>query len=308
MDISIVIPTYNEEDNVLPLYKEIKAAMDGLKKEYEIIYVDDGSTDRTFSNLEKLNSKDRKVRIIKFRKNFGQTAAMDAGFKAAKGKIIIAMDADLQNDPADIPALLKKMDEGYDVVSGWRYKRNDSISKKFISLIANALRKMLTGEKIHDSGCSLKVYKKECFDNLNLYGEMHRFIPALLMWKGFKVGEVKVNHRPRKHGKTKYTISRVVKGALDMLVVLFWQRYSTRPIHLFGGLGLLTGLIGFLVALYLAIIRLFYNVSIANRPLLLLSVLLMVLGVQFIIFGIVADILIKTYYKDSTNYGIEFII
>ena len=308
MDISIVIPTYNEEENVILLYKEIKAAMDGLKKEYEIIYVDDGSIDGTFSNLEKLNSKDHKVRIIKFRKNFGQTAAMDAGFKAAKGKIIIAMDADLQNDPADIPVLLRKMDEGYDVVSGWRYRRNDPVSKKFISVIANAMRKTLTGEKIHDSGCSLKAYRKECFDDLNLYGEMHRFIPALLMWKGFKVGEVKVNHRPRKHGKTKYTLSRVVKGALDMLVVLFWQKYSTRPIHLFGGLGLISGLLGFIIAVYLTIMKIFYGMSLSNRPLLILSVLLMILGVQLVMFGFLADILIKVYYKDSKNYSIEKVL
>jgi len=308
MDISIVIPAYNEQDNVILLYREIKKAVDRITRDYEIIYIDDGSSDLTFKNLLKLSKEDSKVRIIKFRKNFGQTAAMDAGFKAAKGNIIVAMDADLQNDPADIPKLLEKINEGYDVVSGWRYKRKDPLSKKLISLLANFLRKRLTGEAIHDSGCSLKAYRKECFEGLNLYGEMHRFIPALLKWKGFKISEVKVNHRPRKHGKTKYSLSRVMRGSLDLVVVLFWQKYSTRPIHLFGGLGLLTSFLGFVLLAYLAVMRLFYNTAIGNRPLLLLSILLVILGVQFIIFGLIADVLVKIYYKDSTNYSIEKII
>ena len=308
MDISIVIPAYNEQDNVILLYREIKKAVDRITRDYEIIYIDDGSSDLTFKNLLKLSKEDSKVRIIKFRKNFGQTAAMDAGFKAAKGNIIVAMDADLQNDPADIPKLLEKINEGYDVVSGWRYKRKDPLSKKLISLLANFLRKRLTGEAIHDSGCSLKAYRKECFEGLNLYGEMHRFIPALLKWKGFRISEVKVNHRPRKHGKTKYSLSRVMRGSLDLVVVLFWQKYSTRPIHLFGGLGLLTSFLGFVLLAYLAVMRLFYNTAIGNRPLLLLSILLVILGVQFIIFGLIADVLVKIYYKDSTNYSIEKII
>ena len=308
MDISIVIPAYNEQDNVILLYREIKKAVDRITRDYEIIYIDDGSSDLTFKNLLKLSKEDSKVRIIKFRKNFGQTAAMDAGFKAAKGNIIVAMDADLQNDPADIPKLLEKINEGYDVVSGCRYKRKDPLSKKLISLLANFLRKRLTGEAIHDSGCSLKAYRKECFEGLNLYGEMHRFIPALLKWKGFRISEVKVNHRPRKHGKTKYSLSRVMRGSLDLVVVLFWQKYSTRPIHLFGGLGLLTSFLGFVLLAYLAVMRLFYNTAIGNRPLLLLSILLVILGVQFIIFGLIADVLVKIYYKDSTNYSIEKII
>jgi glycosyltransferase involved in cell wall biosynthesis len=304
-DISIVIPAYNEQDNVLLLYAQLKKVLDPMKKDYEIIFIDDGSTDRTYENLASLNRKDRKVKIIKLRKNFGQTAAMDAGFKNAAGDVIIALDADLQNDPEDIPKLLKKLDEGYDAVSGWRYKRSDPFSKKVFSWIANTMRKAITGEKIHDSGCSLKAYRKECFRDLNLYGEMHRFIPAILMWKGFKVGEVKVEHRPRKSGKTKYTMVRLIKGFLDLIVVAFWQKYSARPIHLFGTLGIVSFILGFIIGLYLTFTKLYYHEGIANRPILLLAVLLVIVGVQFIIFGLITDILIKIYYKDGTNYSIE---
>ncbi|MBD3313753.1 glycosyltransferase [Candidatus Woesearchaeota archaeon] len=305
MDLSIIIPAYNEKGNVSILYRELKPVVDGITKKHEIIFIDDGSTDSTYQDLLDLKKKDSNVKIIKFRKNFGQTAAMDAGFKNANGNVIVAMDADLQNDPKDIPNLLGKIDEGYEVVSGWRQKRKDSFSKRVISRIANVIRKHFTGETIHDSGCSLKAYRKECFKGLDLYGEMHRFIPALLRWRGFRIGEVKVNHRPRKHGKTKYSISRILKGALDLFVVLFWQKYSTRPIHLFGGLGILSGVAGFIILLYLAIVRLFLGVPIGNRPLLMLGMLLAILGVQLLIFGLVADILIKNYYKDSVPYSIE---
>jgi glycosyltransferase involved in cell wall biosynthesis len=307
--ISIIIPCYDEEGNVVPLYLRLRKVLEGIGDKWEIIFIDDGSTDNTFRILEGLNKKDKRVRIIKFRRNFGQTAAMDAGFKHAKGEIIIPMDADLQNDPRDIPRLIAKINEGYDVVSGWRYKRKDPITKKIFSRIADILRRLLTGVKIHDSGCTLKAYKKECFDGLDLYGEMHRSIPALLFWKGFKIGEIKIMHHKRLYGKTKYNLKRVIKGFLDLLVVVFWQRYSARPIHLFGGVGLLTGFVGFIIALYLTIMKLLYNQSIANRPLLLLAVLLIILGVQFLVFGVLADIMVKLYYgKDRRNYNIEKII
>lgn len=305
MDISIVIPAYNEEKNVEILYKKIKTVLDRLNKKYEIIYIDDGSTDDTFNVLKNIHLQDKNVKIISFRRNYGQSAAFDAGFKAANGDITIAMDADLQNDPEDIPLLLAKMDDGYDVVSGWRFGRRDPFLKKVSSKFANAIRRLISREKIHDSGCSLKAYRKKCFKDLDLYGEMHRFIPTLLLWKGFKVGEVKVRHYPRKHGKTKYGIWRILKGFLDLLVVMFWQKYSARPIHLFGGFGLLFGTIGFLVGLYLIIMKIIYGVLLSNRPLLLLSMLLMILGVQLVIFGILADILIKIYYKGRKNYGIK---
>lgn len=308
MDVSVVIPTYNEEENVNILYSQISDILKKINKSYEIIFVDDGSKDKTFQKLSDLNKKDKNVKIIKFRKNFGQTAAMDAGFKAAKGDIIIAMDADLQNDPKDIPLLLNKIKEGYDVVSGWRKDRKDSFSKKIVSRCADLLRKIIFNDRIHDSGCTLKAYKKECFKDLNLYGEMHRFIPAILKWRGFKIGEVVVKHHARKFGKTKYGAKRTIKGFLDMIVVKFWMQYSARPMHIFGTVGLFTGLLGAIILVYLAVLRLAYNVSISNRPLLLLGILLIVLAAQFLIFGLLADILIKIYYREEPNYNIESIV
>lgn len=304
MDISVVIPVYNEVENLKPLYERNAAVL--RKWKHEIIFVDDGSTDGSWGKIAALHRSDKAVRGIKFRRNFGQTAAMDAGFKAAKGKIIIAMDGDLQNDPADIPRLLAEMAKGYDVVSGWRYPRRDPIMKRFFSRGADKLRRCITGEKIHDSGCSLKAYKKECFDNLELYGEMHRFIPALLLWKGFKISEIKVTHHPRVHGKSKYNVFRLLKGFLDLLVVKFWMQYSARPIHLFGGVGLALFSLGVLGGAWLSYQRLFLRIPLSSRPALLLSVLLVILGVQFIIFGLITDILMKIYFREgNTPYSVE---
>ncbi|MFH0876016.1 MAG: glycosyltransferase family 2 protein [archaeon] len=310
MYLSIVIPAYNEEKNVVLLYDELKKVLGKLKKDYEIFFIDDGSTDQTFENLTKLNSRDKKVRVIKLRKNFGQTAAMNAGFSAATGELIITMDSDLQNDPSDIPRLIEKINEGYDVVSGWRENRKDNLSKRIFSVFANSIRRTLTGEKIHDSGCSLKSYRKECFDGIDLYGEMHRYIPAILSWKGYKVTEIKVNHRQRKFGKTKYNLLRLIKGGLDLIVVAFWQRYSARPMHVFGTLGLLTSALGSILGIYLAYLRLILGQGIANRPLLLLAILLVILGIQFLIYGLLADIMIKLYYssRKDKNYSIEKIL
>lgn len=307
LDISVVIPAYNEQENVELLYRKLKPVLDKLKKKYEIIFVDDGSKDNTFGVLKQLHAKDAAVKIIKFRKNFGQTAAFDAGFKHAAGSVIISMDADLQNEPEDIPKLLAKLDEGYDVVSGWRVNRKDSFSKRLFSLFSNMFR-MFLGEdaKIHDSGCSLKAYRKACFDDLDLYGEMHRFIPSLLFWKGFKIGEVAVKHNPRKFGTSKYNFTRLIKGFLDLLVVNFWMRYSARPIHLFGGFGLLMMLFGFLINVYLVWLKFAYGATLSNRPLLLLGVMLVLLGVILLIFGILADIMIKIYYRGPrAAYSIE---
>ncbi|MHA1677503.1 MAG: glycosyltransferase family 2 protein [Promethearchaeota archaeon] len=306
--LSIVIPTYNEEKNVVLLYRAIKEVLDKITKNYEIIYVDDGSRDRTFLNLKELHERDKRVKVIKFRRNFGQTAAMDAGFKFASSDIIIGMDADLQNDPRDIPRLIAKINEGYDCVSGWRVNRRDSFSKKIFSKFANFLRHTLIHDKIHDSGCSLKAYRKECFDNLDLYGEMHRFIPALLKIQGFRIGEIKVRHHSRKHGKTKYTMKRVLKGFIDLLNVWFWQKFSSRPLHLFGGMGIIMNLLGTIVGLYLLIMKFFYGQGIANRPLLLLAVLLVILGIQFLVFGVLADMIIKLYYQENKNYNIKEIL
>ena len=308
VDLSIVLPVYNEESNLSILYREIKEVLDKLNKKYEIIFVDDGSRDRSFLVLKHIKEKDSKVKVIKFRKHFGQTAAMDAGIRNSKGDLIITMDSDLQNDPRDIPRLIEKINQGYDIVSGWRYNRKDSFSKKFMSRGANVLRKIILNDRIHDSGCTLKAYKKECFEDLRLYGETHRFIPALLKLKGFRVTEIKVNHRERKFGRTKYGIKRTMNGFLDMILISFWMRYSTKPIHLFGGLGMLSILIGIMFGFYLTYIKLICGEAIANRPLLILAVLLVLIGFIMLIFGLLADILVKIYYKDQESYNIKKIL
>ena len=302
--LSIILPVYNEEKNLNLLYNELNKVLKSIGNDYEILFVDDNSKDNSLNVLNKLSNLNPKVKIIKFRKNFGQTAALDAGIKNSKGEIIITMDSDLQNDPRDIPKLINKINEGYDVVSGWRYNRRDSFSKKFISKGANLLRKLIIKDSIQDSGCTLKAYKRECFENTKLYGEMHRFIPALLGLKGFKIGEIKVNHRERKFGKTNYNMKRTMNGFLDMILLKFWMNYSTRPIHLFGGLGLFSGLFGVLIGLYLTFIKITYGVSIGNRPLLILSALLILVGLILFVFGVLADILIKIYYKDQESYSI----
>jgi glycosyltransferase involved in cell wall biosynthesis len=308
-ELSVVIPVYNEEENVRILYEELKEVLSKVGKSYEIIFVDDGSTDRTFQILKELNEKDKTVKVIRFRRNFGQSAALKAGFDYAKGKIVVSMDGDLQNDPRDIPKLLEKMEnEDLDVVCGWRYNRKDPVSKKLFSKIANWLRRRLTKEKIHDSGCTLRAYKSECVKDLELYGEMHRYIPALLLWKGYRIGEVKVNHRPRVYGKTKYNWKRLIKGFLDLIVVTFWQKYSFRPIHVFGGFGLIFSFVGIFLFLYLIFLRFLYNVGLSDRPLFIVSILLIIVGFQFIATGILADIMLKIYNSDRKPYLIERIL
>ena len=308
MYISVVIPAYNEGKNVLLLHKELTEVLQQIGQPYEIIFVDDGSRDMTYANLLSIKSKDRHVRIIKFLKNFGQTAAWDAGFKLASGEFIVTMDSDLQNDPRDIPRMIKKISQGFDAVSGWRYNRKDKLLKRLFSKFSRFLRKKLIHDQIHDSGCSLKVYKHKCLKGLNLHGEMHRYVAELVSLRGYRVGELKINHRPRRYEKTKYSIGRLHRGFLDLLVVAFWQKYSARPIHLFGGIGLLSSFLGFVIGIILVVQRLFFNQGLADRPLLLLAVLLVILGIQFIIFGILADIMAKMYYSDKTNYVIEKVL
>jgi glycosyltransferase involved in cell wall biosynthesis len=308
MEISIVVPAYNEEENVEEFHAKVSKVMKSMKLQYEMIFVDDGSRDKTYEKLDKLTKKDTCVRIIKFRKNFGQSAAWDAGFKHSNGRYIITMDADLQNDPEDIPKILEKLKEGYDVVSGWRHNRKDSVPKRFFSWISRILRKIVIDDKIHDSGCSLKIYRKECFEGLDLHGEMHRYITEILSLRGFKITEIKVNHLPRKKGKTKYNILRVPKGFLDLIVVAFWQKYSARPVHLFGSIGIVSAVLGAFINLYMLYLKFVLGASIANRPLLLLGVLLCILGLQFLVFGLISDILVKMYYSGTRkNYYIESI-
>ncbi len=301
--ISVVVPLFNEEGNVVKLHEKIVLACEELKGEYEIIFVDDGSTDDTVNKAKKLSP----LTLIELRKNFGQTAAFDAGFKASKNEIIVTMDGDLQNDPSDIKLLLKKIDEGFDIVSGWRKKRQDSIEKKVFSRTANLLRKILLKDNIHDSGCSLKAIKAEALKTNDLFGEMHRFIPAILEFDGWKVGEVEVSHHPRVHGKTKYNWKRGVKGFVDMIFIWFWRSYSSRPIHFFGGTGLLFIFIGFLILLWMVVEKFIFEGSISERIWPLMGVFIIILGVQFLIFGLLADIIIKNYYKmqGRMNYSVK---
>ncbi len=297
--VSIVIPVYEEEESLPHLYKSIKDVMDPLKRKYEIVFVDDGSRDNTFKVLEAYQKKDPAVVVISFRRNFGQTAAMAAGFEYAQGDIIVTMDADLQNDPTDIPRLLEKM-KGHDVVSGWRKKRQDKfISRRLPSMIANGLISKVTGVLLHDYGCTLKAYRKEVIKNVRLYGEMHRFIPAIASWFGASITEVETNHHPRKFGKSKYGISRTIRVVLDLITVKFLQSFSTRPIHAFGPGGLLLGFLGFIIALYLTFEKVVFGQSIGGRPLLSLSVLFMILGVQLVIMGLLGEMLARIYHESQ---------
>ena len=305
--ISIVIPVYNEENSVAHLHKEIKNMMVKMNYDYEIIFIDDGSTDKTPEILKSLSP----IKIIRFRKNFGQTSALNAGIKESQGEYIITMDGDGQNDPTDIPKLLEKLEkENLDAVSGWRKNRQDPFLKKFSSLCAAGLRKFLINDGIHDSGCTLKIYKKECFENIELAGEMHRFIPALLKIKGFKIGEIEVNHRPRTTGKTKYTWTRGIKGVLDLLSVWFWKKYANRPLHLFGGFGLFLIIISILAGGLAIYEKIFFGQDLSNTALTDLSMFGFLMGIQFFVSGLLADILSKNYYattKDRT-YDIKEII
>lgn len=313
--ISIVLPILNEEENLEELHSRLTSAIAELGRDYEIIAVDDGSTDGSFNVLKKLHTQDPRLKAIRFRRNFGQTAAISAGFHHAKGDVIITMDSDLQNDPSDIPRLLEKIEEGYDVVSGWRAERKDKfLSRRLPSFLANKLIVKITGVKIHDFGCTLKAYRREVVENINLYGEMHRFIPALAKWIGAEITEIKVKHHPRKHGRSKYGISRTIRVILDLITIKFLLSFSTRPIHIFGLMGLGSGFVGFLICLYLSIGKLFFPseaTSLTKRmPMLLLGILLILVGVQLITMGLLGEIMIRTYHESQRKpiYVIKEII
>lgn len=300
MKLSIVIPIYNEEENIKALYEELDGVMTGLGKEYEIVFVDDGSSDRSLELLEGIQAEDRHVVVVSFRRNFGQTAAMAAGFDYASGDVIVTMDGDMQNDPHDIQKLLTKMDEGYDLVSGWRYNRQDAfINRKLPSMIANKIISIVTGVSLHDYGCTLKIFRKEITKGIRLYGEMHRFIPAIASGMGSRIAEVKVNHRPRRFGTSKYGISRTIRVVLDLLTVKFLLSYATRPIQVFGLLGFISGSLGFFIALVLTIQRQFFDIPLANRPLLLLAVLLIFMGMQFVSMGLLGELQARTYHESQ---------
>ena len=291
MKLSFVIPVYNEQDSLKQLYSEI---IENVKKyDYEIIFIDDGSTDNSYNILQKLASEDNNVKLIKFRKNFGKSAGLNVGFKAAKGDIVFTMDADLQDDPKEIPQFIKKLDEGYDMVTGWKVKRRDPISKTWPSKLYNKVTSNTFKLKLHDYNCGYKAYKKEVVDELDIYGEMHRYIPALADSLGFKIAEIPVHHRKREFGKTKYGSERYLRGFLDLLTVKLVTGYIHSPLYLFGRVGFGFGIVGFIIALYLSIMKLGFGVPLYNRPLLYLGTLLMIIGLQFFSIGLLGELIIN---------------
>ena len=302
MQLSVVIPLFNEEENIPLLYGELKEVLDSIGEKHEIIFIDDGSSDKSLLLLRELQNTDSSVVVVSFRKNFGQTAAMAAGFDYARGEIIITMDADLQNDPHDIPQMLEQIKAGNDVVTGWRFDRKDAfINRRLPSIIANKIISKTTGVNLHDYGCTLKAFRKEVIKNVKLYGEMHRFIPAIASGIGIDFTEVKVNHRARRFGSSKYGISRTIRVVLDLLTVKFLLSYSTRPIQVFGLMGFISGGIGFLIALIMTFQRQFLGVPLSDRPLLFLAVLLIFIGIQFISMGLIAELQARTYHESQNK-------
>ncbi|MBN2139313.1 MAG: glycosyltransferase family 2 protein [Sedimentisphaerales bacterium] len=299
--ISVVAPLLDEQDNIRPLYEQITETLAG-RYEYEIVLVDDGSTDRSFEILTELHKADDRVRVIRFRKNFGQTAALSAGFAHARGEIVIALDADLQNDPADIPRMIDKLNEGFDVVSGWRKERHDKLITRLIpSKMANWLISKITGVALHDYGCTLKAYRKEVLNETNLYGEMHRFIPAHASWSGAKIAEIVVNHRPRTAGAAKYGLARTWKVVLDLITVKFLGSYSTKPIYIFGGLGLLSTLGAIVFGLTVIYQKLARGTDMSGNPLLILTAVMIIATIQFILMGLLAELLVRTYHESQNR-------
>jgi glycosyltransferase involved in cell wall biosynthesis len=298
-EVSVVIPVFNEAENIDDLHKQLSAVLVTLGRPYEILIVDDGSSDGSLERLLAIEARDPNLRVLRLRRNFGQTAAFSAGFDHSRGDVVVTSDGDLQNDPADIPRLLAKLDEGFDLVCGWRQKRQDSLSKRLPSFFANRLISWATGVQLHDYGCSLKAIRADVVRNLRLYGEMHRFIPAVASWMGVSVAELPVNHRPRTRGASNYGISRTVRVVLDLFTVKFLGAYGTRPSHLFGVMGLVSGATGFAILAYLAYIRLFADTAIGGRPLLILGALLFLTGVILVSVGLVAELLVRTYHESQ---------
>lgn len=301
--LSLVVPVLNEEDNISALYEDICSSLEG-KYSFEVLFVDDGSTDNSVEVMSKLQSSDKRIKVIILRRNFGQTAAMSAGIDHSVGQIIVPLDADRQNDPADIPRLIEKLNEGFDIVSGWRKDRKDkALTRRLPSRLANRLIGFITGVRLHDYGCSLKAYRREVLDNTKLYGEMHRFIPALASWQGAKVTELVVNHRARVAGEAKYGLNRTYKVVLDLITVKFLSSYSTKPLHIFGFLGLLTGLgslFSGLAVLYQKFIS-SSHLAMNRNPLLVLTALLIITTVQFVLMGLLAELMVRTYHESQNR-------
>jgi len=300
VDLSIVIPVYNEEGSLPPLLQELCEVLGATGLAYEVLCVDDGSSDRSYEVLRELSHEYPFLVVIQLRRNFGQTAAMQAGFDAARGNVVVPMDADLQYDPADIPKMLERLDQGYDIVAGWRADRRDTfINRRLPSIIANRLISATTGVHLHDYGCTIKVIRRDLVKEIRLYGELHRFIPAVASLIGARICEVKVNHRPRRLGTSKYGIGRTVRVVLDLMAVLFMGSYMARPIQIFGLAGLTSGIMGFLLCSFLAVQKIVYGHALADRPLLLLGVLLIVMGVQLVSIGLVGEVVARTYHESQ---------
>ncbi len=297
--ISVVVPVHNEERSVALLYDELGSALEPLEMQWETIFVDDGSTDGTFAALTRLHSSTDNVRVVRLRRNFGKAAALRAGFDQARGETVVTIDGDLQDDPAEIPRLLAKLDEGFDLVSGWKTRRRDPLTRRVLSRIFNRVTGAFSGVHLHDMNCGLKAYRAEVVHGLRLYGELHRFIPVLAHYRGFRIAELPVNHRPREHGRSRYGVERYLRGFLDLLTVSFIGRYRHRPLHLFGGLGLILGAFGTAILVYLTVLKILGN-AIGHRPLLLLGVLLVVIGMQFFSLGLISE-MITSHHEERAG-------
>jgi glycosyltransferase involved in cell wall biosynthesis len=297
--ISVVVPVHNEERSIALLYDELRSALEPLETAWETIFVDDGSTDGTFAALTRLHSATDNVRVVRLRRNFGKAAALRAGFDQAQGDTVVTIDGDLQDDPAEIPRLLAKLDEGFDLVSGWKTRRRDPFSRRVLSRVFNRVTGAFSGVHLHDMNCGLKAYRAEVVHGLRLYGELHRFIPVLAHYRGFRIAELPVNHRPREHGRSRYGVERYLRGFLDLLTVSFIGRYRHRPLHLFGGLGLLLGAFGTAILVYLTVLKALGN-AIGHRPLLLLGVLLVVIGMQFFSLGLISE-MITSHHEERAG-------
>lgn len=307
-ELSLFLPVLDEEENLRPMHAKISAALDALGKSAEVIYVDDGSTDKSLEILKEIAAADDRVRVISLRRNYGQTAAMSAGIDAAKGDILIPMDADLQNDPADIKRLLDKLDEGFDVVSGWRKNRQDKlISRKIPSQIANRIISWIGGVHLHDYGCSLKAYRRDVIQDVRLYGEMHRFIPIYASWAGARVTEIPVDHHARTMGKSKYGISRTIKVVFDLITIKFMAEYHTKPLYVFGAFGMLAFFISMIAGVWAVALKIFYATSFILTPLPIITVVMLAISVQFFLMGLLAELLVRTYHEsqDKAIYAVR---
>lgn len=307
-ELSLLLPVLDEEENLRPMHAKIKAALDDLGKSAEVIFVDDGSTDRSLEILKEIAASDDRVRVISLRRNYGQTAAMSAGIDAARGEILIPMDADLQNDPADITRLLEKLDEGYDVVSGWRRNRQDKmVSRKIPSMIANKIISWIGDVHLHDYGCSLKAYRREVLKDVKLYGEMHRFIPIYASWAGARVTEIPVDHHARTAGRSKYGISRTIKVIFDLMTIKFMAEYHTKPIYVFGAFGMIAFLISMTAGIWAMVLKFGYDVSFILTPLPVIAIVMLAISVQFFLMGLLAELLVRTYHEsqDKAIYAVR---